>query len=141
MSKYFKLSFTFSKVNKLIKPGKKYRRPQVVTALRQIVTEAITKIGLDALGQMSTYKRLNVLPQFMDAFEKGLGFEIGLYLFSKYRIFSNGMCSSISERLSRVKIKPTTPIQVQEWLSRSPVKKELKYDNLFKFNCWVIHQL
>ena len=103
----------------------------MVTVLRRIVTEELEKIGVEALGQMTTYKKLNVLPRFMGAFEKGLGFEIGLYLFSKYKIFSDGMCSAISECWSCAKVKPTNPIQVEEWLSRSPMKNDLKHENLF----------
>ena len=93
----------------------------------------ITKIGSNALSQMTTYKMLNVMPIHKDAFQRGLGYEIGLYLVSKYRIYTDGMVSQIESLLDEVKLLPDEKIKVEDWVNRSPISVELTYANLLKF--------
>ena len=88
---------------------------------------------MNALKQMTTYKMLNVLPIREDAFLRGLSYEIGLYLFSKYSIFTDGMVLQINSILGGVRFSPEDKIQVVDWLEKSPISEALKYANLLKF--------
>ena len=83
--------------------------------------------------QITTYKMLNVLPIHEDTFVRGLGYEIGLYLFSKYSIYTDGMVLQINNLLGKVRLFPEDKIQVGDWLEKSPISEELKYANLLKF--------
>ena len=83
--------------------------------------------------QITTYKMLNVLPIHEDTFVRGLGYEIGLYLFSKYSIYTDGMVLQINNLLGKVRLFPEDKIQVGDWLEKSPISVELKYANLLKF--------
>ena len=91
----FLQNLNLGKVQKLIKPKKKYRRAQVISTLAEITTKAITKVGREALAQMTSFKKLNVLPRHQEAFERGLGFEVGQFLFSRYSIYTDGMFTQI----------------------------------------------
>ena len=83
--------------------------------------------------QITTYKMLNVLPIHEDTFVRGLGYEIGLYLFSKYSMYTDGMVLQINNLLGKVRLFPEDKIQVGEWVEKSPISVKFKYANLLKF--------
>ena len=82
---------------------------------------------------MTTYKMLNVLPIHKESFLRGLGHEIGLYLFSKYSLYTDGMINRINSLMDEVKLLPDEKIKVTDWVYRSPISVELKYADLLKF--------
>ena len=121
------------KVKSLIEPGKKYKRAQVIGRLRKFSSDIITDVGRNALAQMTTYKRLKVLKIHQDAFERGLGFEIGQYLFSRYKIYTDGMVLLINKLLQEVTLRPNDEIRLEDWLQKSDISEEFKYADLLKF--------
>ena len=68
-----------------------------------------------------------------ESFLRGLGHEIGLYLFSKYSLYTDGMINQINSLLDEVKLLPDEKIKMTDWVHRSPISEELKYANLLKF--------
>ena len=130
----FLQNLNLGKVQKLIKPKKKYRRAQVISTLAEITTKAITKVGREALAQMTSFKKLNVLPRHQEAFERGLGFEVGQFLFSRYSIYTDGMFTQIKECLNKVRLSPGDPIKMEDWMPTSPISKEMEYSKLLKFD-------
>ena len=118
----------------MIKPNLKYKRAQVISTLFDICTKARTKVGREALSQMTSFKKLNVLPRHREAFERGLGFEVGQFLFSRYGIYTDGMCLQIKECLNKVTLNPKDPIKVEDWMPTSPISKEKEYSKLLKFD-------
>ena len=116
----------------MIKPNLKYKRAQVISTLFDICTKARTKVGREALSQMTSFKKLNVLPRHREAFERGLGFEVGQFLFSN-GIYTDGVCLQIKECLNKVTLRPKDPIKVEDWMSTSPISKGKEYSNLLKF--------
>ena len=112
----------------------KYRREHVISTLFDISTKVITKVGREALTQMTTFKKLNVLPRHLEAFERGLGFEVGQFLFSKYSIYTDGMCSQIKECLNKVTLKPKDPLKVEDWMPICPISQEMEYSKLLIFD-------
>ena len=96
----------------LLQTHTKFIRAPLIGGLRSITKDIISRVGTNALMQMTTYKMLNVLSIHEDTFVRGLGYEIGLYLFSKYRIYTDGMVLQIKNLLGKVRLFPEDKNQV-----------------------------
>ena len=117
------------KKSRVLKVNKSVRRAKVIGLLQNTLRNVITKLGLDALNQMTSYSMLSITEKHKTAFKNGLGFEIGMYLFSRHSGFTNPLLSSIEELVSKCRLHPKGEMKTDEWFPQS-IRQDT-YKNLF----------
>ena len=115
---------------KILKVNKTVRRAKVIGYLQSTFRDVITKVGVDALSQLTTYQMLSITEKHMPAFKRGLGFEIGMYLFSRYNYLPDPCVTKVQELVGQCRLHPKGAIKVEDWFPQ--VCSYDSYESLFK---------